>query len=131
MSNEYKLNEAEAQARYDQFAESLDAADLSADLALARLLTEQAASKSPHLAASLLACVARLAAAHDTREYRRGEMLAKAVVLKLALELVDSVILEFRDVCPDWQERIERVAARVTGVIEAADNPRIKGPSNA
>lgn len=121
----YRLNEADAQTRYDQFAETLDAADLSADLALARFLTEQAASKSPHLAASLLACVARLASAHDTREYRRGEMLAKSVVMKLALEICDAVGFEFRESgLPDWEDRLERVAARVSGVVEAAENPK-------
>lgn len=121
----YRLSEANEQSRLDEFGAVADSADLSGDLALARFLTEQAASKSPHLAASLLACVARLASAHDTREYRRGEMLAKATVLKLALEIVDAVGFEFRESgLPDWEDRLERVAARVSGVVEAAENPK-------
>lgn len=121
----YRMSEAEAQARYDEFASATDAADLSADLALARQLLEESRSKSPHLASSLLATVARLASAHDTREYRRGEMLAKSTVLKLALEICDAVSFEFRESgIPDWEERLERVAARVFGVIEAAENPK-------
>jgi hypothetical protein len=117
----YRLSEAEAQARLDEFA-SAGSTDLSADLALARFLAEQLAGKSPAPSASILATVARLASAQEAMDFKHGEMLSKAAVMQIAMELIRCVTAEFQGSCEGWEIRLENVSNRFIGVIQAATN---------
>jgi hypothetical protein len=117
----YQLSESEAQERLDEM--SSGDADLSADLGLARYLAECAASKSPHLATALLQTVARIANQHFERQTASGEMLHRSAVVDTAEEIVRIFCKHFRDL-PEFNERIDAVAAEILSTVEGATNPK-------
>lgn len=121
----YKLREKEAAERVEQFASAADPSDLKHDIALLRYLVEEATNtKSAHLASCLLTTLGRLVRVHDRRQLERNELLAKAVVLRLAERIVQTVARQFYGALPDWQQRIDAALVEITNEVEAAENPK-------
>ena len=116
----YRLVQAEQQKRLDQFAQG-DVVSLEREIALCRSIIEQAANAGhTALANNLLVTLSKLIAEHERARIRSRDLIPRDRAMSLAREVYQAVIAEFEDI-PGWEERMVRVAARVTRSIEAPE----------
>lgn len=119
----YRLRKAEQQKRLDEFKSTGDPGSLTNELALIRLLTEEAANNGQmHLASCLLTTLSRLAKTHDRQQMERGDLLAKVVVLQLATRIVNIVSRQFNTV-PGWEAKMDAALIEISNEIDSAENP--------
>ena len=122
MTNDYQLNETKAAKRLAELAVSDDPADLSRELALCRLLLEQAASSGNNgLSATLLGTIARLAKEYDAQQARRSLFLHRDAILRFANDVVRIVNEEFRG-ADGYENRIDSVVLRLTDSLGSITN---------
>lgn len=122
-SVQYKLFDTQRQKRMDQFAATDEPTALAAELAAARLMAEEAMNAGHHhLAASLFATIAKLGSAHVASQLRIGELLEKAVVLRLGKQLVDLVTEAVRGRFEGWENVIDELADKVVNTVVETDN---------
>jgi hypothetical protein len=121
-ADNYRLHEAEQQTRLGEFLKSEHLATLEREIALARVLLETAANANNLLLVrDLLAVLGNLVKAHRAQLEKDGELLNKNAVRKLLEEIAELVTEEFNDV-PDFPDRMDRVADRLSSVVTAARN---------
>ncbi len=75
-----------------------------------------------HLAASLFATIAKLGSAHVASQLRVGDLLEKAVVLKLGKQLVDLVCEAVRGRFEGWENVIDELAGKVVNIVIETQN---------
>lgn len=119
----YRLKEAEQIERLKVLTNVDDAGNVSAELGLIRFLIEESvASKNLNLAGSLMTTLSRLARVHDRQQIERGNMLTRAVVLRLAARIVSIVSSQFNTI-PGWEAKMDAALVEITNEIDAAENP--------
>ena len=122
-TTQYKLTDAERQRRMDEFAETDQPAELSAELAAARLMAEEAMNAGHlHLASVLLQTIAKLSDTTTAAESRLGELLKKQAIMELGHELVALVTNVVKDRFPGWEEALDQLADQVVTTIEEKKN---------
>ena len=120
---QYRLFDAQRQERMNQFAATDEPTALAAELAAARLMAEEAMNAGHHhLAASLFATIAKLGSAHVATQLRIGDLLEKAVVLRLGKQLVDLVTDAVRDRFEGWENVMDELADKVVNIVIETDN---------
>lgn len=120
---QYKLLDSERQKRMNEFAATDEPTALAAELAAARLMAEEAMNAGHHhLAASLFATIAKLGSAHVATQLRIGELLEKAVVLRLGKQLVDLVTEAVRGRFDGWEDVMDELADKVVNTVIETDN---------
>ncbi|HWB08635.1 MAG TPA: hypothetical protein VG826_05400 [Pirellulales bacterium] len=124
----YKMRERQAQEQLDQLAESgADVADISREIVLSRYLLQQALDAKNHLFAnSLITTIEKLCRSHQAARYKAGELLERAVVLKLAERIISIIAAEFMNACADAPDRLDRASQQLaTAIAEASNNGEI------
>lgn len=122
-TTQYKLTDANRQRRMEEFAEADEPAELSAELAAARLMVEESMNAGHlHLAAVLLQSIAKLSSATIEQKARLGELLEKRAVMELGRELVTLVTNVIKDRFVGWEMAIDQLADQITTTVEEKKN---------
>jgi hypothetical protein len=117
---QYRLREAEQQARLGEFLTSSSLASLENEIALARTLLETATNAgNVMLVRDLLGVIGKLIHTHRQQMVQDGQLLGKAAVETLAESIVSILIEELDGIDP---RKIDIVADRISGAIGAVRN---------
>jgi len=120
---QYRLFDDARQRRMNEFAATDEPTALAAELAAARLAAEEALNAGDHhLAAALFTTIAKLGSAHTAAQLRLGELLEKAVVLRLGKQLVDLVCEAVRGRFEGWENVIDELADKVVNIVIETNN---------
>jgi len=115
----YLLEDQKRQARLDAFNQSEQVSSLRQEIAMTRMLIEEAINaNSPGLANNLLSTLTKLQHEHETAQLRAGELLAKEKILQLGQRMIDAVLAAFQGSCPDWEDRMQAASQRLLLTME-------------
>ncbi len=119
----YRLIDEQRAQRLKELSGTDNPTDLEQEIALARLLAEEAANLGQiTLAKDLITTVGKLSQASEIAKYRRGDMLCKATVLQLASKIVELVATSVAGKFIGWEEELDRISQNIVGAVEDAKN---------
>jgi hypothetical protein len=123
MEPHYRLNDPSRAARLRELAGVDNPTALDSELALVRLLQEEAVNNGETgVAIALSNVIGKLAQASEIAKYRRGDMLCKAAVLQLATQVVDLVASSVAGKFDGWEDVLENVGRSVVQLVSSAKN---------
>ncbi len=119
----YDLRDAELNRRLDALRTDPNPADLEEELSLLRLFCEDAAREhNMPLVLSLTNMMARLSSVIETAKYRRGELLGKAALLRVARRMVDVLTATVANRFAGWEDALEQANQKMLTVISETSN---------
>jgi hypothetical protein len=119
----YRLTDEARAKRLRELAGTDNPTDLEQELALARLLAEEAANNGQTtLAKDLISLVGKLSQASEVARYRRGDMLCKAAVLQLAAQVVDMIAAQVEGKFLGWEDTLEAISKQIIVTVSEAKN---------
>jgi hypothetical protein len=128
----YLLADEVRRRQYQAFYDGESPADLRGELALSRLITQEAANRGDHgLALAALNITGKLASSHTAAQIRCSDLLERATVMRLGHQLITALVEELQAV-DGWESIVARVADRLGHVVEMAGNEPLllKGPEH-
>ena len=131
----YKLSAAEREKKLRKFTDVSDPEDLRGELACARLLAQESLEQGNIGTANLiLNTIGKLAHSHVAVKRMKSEYLERAVVLRLAVEIVRILSESVEGKFPGWETAMSDAGDKVGAAIAAATNnntPRLENHSHA
>jgi hypothetical protein len=113
--------------RFDEWAEDQEVISVRRELSAARAILELAITQGKlPLAASLLNTVGKLTLAESAALKRAGEVLPRARLVEVVKQTCTLFLEEFENSCPDWQDRVDRVAEKLNLMVH--ERPRDAEP---
>lgn len=120
----YHLNDPKRMARLLELAGTPNPTALEGELAVARMLQEEALNLGQTaVALSLLNVIGKLAQASEIAKYRRGELLAKTAILTLAHKMVETLASNIKGRFDGWEQALENVQHEILTLVRDARNP--------
>ena len=111
-------------ARLRELAGTENPTALDGELAIARLLCEEALNEGrSDAAAHLLAVTGKLARESEVARYRRGELLAKTAIITIANKMVEALTQNIAHKFDGWEQALENVQNQVLQIVSEAKNP--------
>jgi hypothetical protein len=124
MDNIYRLQEEKRATRLAELSALPSSTDLANELAVLRLLQEEALNNNqPSLAMQLAKTIGRLSQITEATKIRRGELLAKAVVLNLAQQVARILAERVAGRFDGWEDAIDAVKSELLTLVAEARNP--------
>jgi hypothetical protein len=123
MKVRYQLDDIARAKRLEELADSENPNALESEIALARLLQEEAINQNDiGTAVALLNTIAKLSQTSEVAKYRRGELLTRATVLGIAQQMVNILSSNIADKFPGWEDTLEVVQNNLLTVVNEARN---------
>ena len=123
MKVRYQLSNVARAKRLEEFADSENPNALESEIAVARLLQEEAINNNDMgLAVALLNTVAKLSQTSEVAKFRRGELLTRATVLGIAQQMVNVLSSNIAEKFPGWEDTLEVVQNNLLAIVSEAHN---------
>jgi len=120
----YKLQDAQRAARLQELIANEDPTGLDGELAAARMLAEAALNDgNARFALECSKVICQLSHASENAKIRRGELLAKSVVLGIARQMAEILANDVAGRFDGWEEVIGGVSKKVLTLVCEAKNP--------
>lgn len=120
----YHLDDADRAKRLRELTDTEHPTALEGELALARLLQEEAVNAgNTNTAIALLGVIGRLSQASEVAKFRRGELLNRMAVLSIASKIVEILSANVAGRFDGWEEVIDGVKQKVLTVVYETRNP--------
>jgi len=120
---QYRLNDEARAERLRELMGTDNPTDLEPEIALARLLAEEAANAGQlTLAKDLVSVAGKLSHTAEIAKYRRGDMLCKAAVLSLASQIVEMIAANVAGKFIGWEDTLDTISNRIVATVVDAKN---------
>ena len=120
----YHIDDPARMARLRELAGTPNPTALDGELALARLLQEEALNQGrAEFSAQLLTITGKLARESEIARYRRGELLAKTAIITIANKMVEALTTNIAGRFEGWEQALENVQRQMLEIITEARNP--------
>jgi len=119
----YRLDDETRAKRLAELTNTEHPTALEGELALARLLQEEAVNAgNTNTAIALLGVIGRLSQASEVAKFRRGELLNRMAVLTIASKIVEILSNDVAGRFDGWEEVIDGVKQKVLTVVYETRN---------
>jgi hypothetical protein len=119
----YQLTSLERAKRLKELADSENPNGLESEIAVARMLQEEAINSNDiGTAVALLNTIAKLSQTSEVAKVRRGELLTKATVLGIAQQMVNILSSSIANRFEGWEDTLEVVQNNLLTVVSTAHN---------
>jgi hypothetical protein len=120
----YKLQDAQRAERLQELTNNDNPTALESEMGAARLLHEEALNRDdPRFALECERVIGQLSHASENAKIRRGELLAKTVVLELAKQIAGILAADVAGRFDGWEEVVNNVKRKSLTLICEAQNP--------
>ena len=120
----YKLQDEQRQKRLQELTDNDHPTGLEMELGVLRFLQDEALNNNePRFAVEICKAIGQLSHAAETAKIRRGELLAKSVVLGIAKKIADLLANDVAGRFDGWEDCIDGVKQKVLTLVCEAKNP--------
>jgi hypothetical protein len=123
MKIRYQLSNIARAKRLEELADFENPNALESEIAIARMLQEEAINANDiGSAVALLNTIAKLSQTSEVAKFRRGELLTRATVLGIAQQMVNVLSSNIAEKFPGWEDTLEVVQNNLLTVVSEARN---------
>jgi hypothetical protein len=123
MKVRYQLSNVARAKRLEELADFDNPNALESEIAVARMLQEEAINQNDiGTAVALLNTIAKLSQTSEVAKFRRGELLTRATVLGIAQQMVNVLSSNIAEKFPGWEDTLEVVQNNLLTVVSEARN---------
>jgi DNA-binding phage protein len=123
MKIRYQLSNIARAKRLAELADFDNPNALESEIAVARMLQEEAINQNDiGTAVALLNTIAKLSQTSEVAKFRRGELLTRATVLGIAQQMVNVLSSNIAEKFPGWEDTLEVVQNNLLTVVSEARN---------
>lgn len=120
----YRLDNNDRARRLRELTDIEHPTALEGEIAVARLLFEEAVNAdNNNMAIALARTIKQLSEASEVAKFRRGELLSRVAVLGIARGIVDVLAGDLAGRFEGWEDVLEGVNHKLLTVVEEARNP--------
>jgi hypothetical protein len=120
----YRLQDEQRATRLQELTNNDNPTALDSELGVLRLLHEEALNANQPIAAVQIAkVIGQLATATENAKIRRGELLAKSVVLGIAQKIAQVLSSNIANRFIGWEDVLDEVKSEVLTLVCEAKNP--------
>jgi hypothetical protein len=122
----YRLQDSQRAQRLAELTDNDNPTGLESELAVLRLLQEEALNNHESRAAVEIAkAIGQIAHAIEVAKIRRGELLAKSVVINLAHQLAQILAVDVANRFTGWEEVVDGVKQKMLTLVCETENPDV------